>query len=168
MRAWWESTALIAAFLAAILIAGFGVSGCSDDLAQENSNQLQQQQRQIEDLQQQLDALKTQQRKFYTISSQIAPGGCDQAVMHDAAARGKQKLAARDYESALGYFQDAASSCPNNAKAELDVARVYEAMGERDHAAAHYRRAAALGKGAEALTGAQARQALQRLAEKEP
>jgi tetratricopeptide (TPR) repeat protein len=133
-------------------------------MAEANATQLQQQQQQITDLQSQIDALKNQQSKFYSISSQVAPGGCDQGVTHDATQRGEQKLSARDYEAALGYFEDAQSACPNSAEAELNLARVYEAMGERDQAVPHYRRAIELAKDSDPAIASQARTALSRSA----
>jgi tetratricopeptide (TPR) repeat protein len=154
----WQSLALAAAVCASALALG-----CADNMAQVNSNQLQQEQQQIEDLQHQIDSLKQQQNKFYALSSQIAPGGCDQGVLHDATQRGDAKLAARDYERAIDYYQDAASACPNNAAAEFNIARAYESEGERDRATAHYRRAAMLGIGAQADVGDQAHAALSRI-----
>jgi Tfp pilus assembly protein PilF len=114
-------------------------------------------------LQHQIDSLKQQQNKFYALSSQIAPGGCDHGVMHDATQRGDDKLAHRDYDAAIDYFEDAASACPNDAAAEFNLARAYEAEGERDQASAHYKRAAKLGVGPEADVGEQARVALSRI-----
>ena len=154
----WQGVALAAAVGA--IASAFG---CVDNMAEVNSNQLQQQQQQIEDLQHQIDSLKQQQSQFYALSSQVAPGGCDQGVMHDATQRANDKLAAHDYERALDYYQDAASACPNNATAEFNIARTYEAEGERDQASAHYRRAAMLGKGAQADVGQEARAALSRI-----
>ena len=66
-------------------------------------------------------------------------------------------------EGALDYYQDAAAACPNNAGAEFNLARAYEAEGERDQASAHYRRAADLGKGAQVGVARQARAALARI-----
>ncbi|HTW87194.1 MAG TPA: tetratricopeptide repeat protein [Candidatus Binataceae bacterium] len=154
----WQGVAMAAA-MGAIAIA----LGCADNMAESNSSQLQQQQQQIEDLQHQIDALKQQQGQFYALSSQVAPGGCDHGVMHDATQRGNEKLAARDYDGALDYFQDAASACPNDATAEFNLGRAYEAEGERDQASAHYRRAAKLGIGTQADVGEQARAALSRI-----
>ncbi len=150
-------------FLAAALGGAAAALGCADNLAEINSNQLQSQQKQIDDLQHQIDSLKQQQNKFYALSSQMAPGGCDHGVMHDATQRGNDKLAARDYEAAIDYFEDAASACPNDAGAEFNLARAYEAEGERDQASAHYKRAERLGVGPQAGVGEQARAALSRI-----
>jgi tetratricopeptide (TPR) repeat protein len=145
-------------------IAMLVAAGCADSsLAQANATQLQEEQKQIDELQRQLDALKSQQSKFYIISSQIAPGGCDQGVMHDATQRGEQKLVVKDYEAALGYFQDAQSACPNNPQTELNLARVYETMGERDQAVPHYQRAIELAKSFNPVLVRQAKQALTRI-----
>jgi len=150
--------------IAAAVAASMAGPGCvADNMADVNSNLLQQQQRQIDDLQHQIDSLKQQQSKFYALSSQVAPGGCDHGVMHDATQHGNDKLAARDYEAAIDYYEDAASACPNDAAAEFNLARAYEAEGERDQASAHYRRAANLGKGTQAGVGEEARAALSRL-----
>lgn len=155
----WQGIALAAA-----MAATAAVIGCADEMAQENANQLKQEQSQIEDLQHQIDALKQQQGQFYALSSQVAPGGCDHGVMHDATKKGEDKLAAHDYEAALDYYQDAASACPNDASVEFNLARAYEAMGDRDQATVHYRRAAKLGKGKQAALRRQARQAISRIA----
>jgi tetratricopeptide (TPR) repeat protein len=154
----WQGVALAAAVGA--MVSGVG---CVEDMAQVNSRQLHQQQRQLEDLQHQIEALKQQQNKFYSLSSQVAPGGCDHGVMHDATQRGDDKLAARDYEGAVAYYQDAASACPNSAEAEFNLARAYEAENERDQASAHYERAAKLGKDAQSVVAQQARAALLRI-----
>src|SRR5579885_2816922 len=148
--------------VAAAMVATAAAPGCvADNMAEVNSTLLQQQQRQIDDLQHQIDSLKQQQSKFYALSSQVAPGGCDHGVMHDATQHGDQKLAARDYEAAIDYYEDAASACPNDASAEYNLARAYEAEGERDQASAHYRRAANLGKSS--ADGDQALAALKRI-----
>lgn len=158
----WLRNATVAVVAAVAII---NVTGCADNgMAEANATQLQQQQQQITDLQTQIDALKNQQTKFYSISSQIAPGGCDQGVTHDATQRGDEKLAGQDYEAALGYFEDAQSACPNSAETELNLGRVYDAMGERDQAAPHYRRAIELAKDSDPTVASQARTALGRIA----
>jgi tetratricopeptide (TPR) repeat protein len=154
-----------AAVAVVAVIAVFNATGCADSaIAEANAAQLQQEQKQIDDLQHQLDALKQQQAKFYGMSSSIAPGGCDQGVTHDATQRGEAKLATHDFEAALGYFEDAQTACPNSPEAELNLARAYEAMGEQDQAVPHYQRAISLAGSSNPFITKQAEKALTHIA----
>ncbi|MFZ0889146.1 MAG: hypothetical protein WA005_11885, partial [Candidatus Binataceae bacterium] len=64
---------------------------------------------------------------------------------------------------ALGYYQDALTACPDSAQAELNLARTYEAMGQREDAIAHYRNAEKGGGESGDAAARQARDALSRL-----
>jgi tetratricopeptide (TPR) repeat protein len=135
------------------------LSGCLESEIEANNEQIKQQQAQIADMQKQIDVLKAQQ---YTPTP--PPGvGCDQAVMATATKRGGERFAAGDFKRALGYYQDALTACPGDARAEVNLARTYEAQGNRTAAIEHYRAAAASTDSAAADAQQAARTALQRL-----
>ena len=52
------------------------------------------------------------------------------------------KFAAGDFNKALGYYQDALMACPHDDQAEVNVARSYEALGNKVAAINMYRRVA--------------------------
>ena len=56
--------------------------------------------------------------------------------------RGGDKFAAGDFNKALGYYQDALLACPNDERAEVNVARTYEALGNKVAAINLYRKVA--------------------------
>ncbi|MGH7842598.1 MAG: hypothetical protein ACREQT_13900, partial [Candidatus Binataceae bacterium] len=61
-------------------------------------------------------------------------------------------------------YQDAVTGCPNDASAQLNLARTFEANGDHPQALAHYRLAAdATGGDANSDAVRQARDALSRL-----
>jgi tetratricopeptide (TPR) repeat protein len=148
---------LLACGLAIALAAA--LSGCLESEIEENNRLIQQQQAQLENLQKEIDALKAQQ---YTPTP--PPGStCDKAVMATATQRGGERFAAGDFKRALGYYQDALTACPGDARAEVNLARTYEAQGKRTDAVAHYRQAASSTDSAESDAQKEARTALQRL-----
>ena len=59
-----------------------------------------------------------------------------------ASHRGGDKFAAGDFNKALGYYQDALLACPNDDRAEVNVARSYEALGNKVAAINLYRKVA--------------------------
>ena len=59
-----------------------------------------------------------------------------------ASHRGGDKFAAGDFNKALGYYQDALLACPNDERAEVNVARSYEALGNKVAAINLYRKVA--------------------------
>jgi tetratricopeptide (TPR) repeat protein len=145
-------------YLAALLLAG-----CfNDSLLKANQQQLERQQTELDQLKQEVSAL---QNPHPTYNYPSAPtGSCDQAIMHEATRKGGERFAAGDFSAALGYYQDALSACPNNAQANLNLARAYEAAGDRAQAVSHYRIAAnASGSDADADAVRDARAALSRL-----
>jgi Tfp pilus assembly protein PilF len=84
--------------------------------------------------------------------------------MREATRKGGASFAAGDLSSALSYYQDALTACPQSAQANLNLARTYEAVGDRAQAVQHYRDAAnANGTGADAQAAHDARAALSRL-----
>jgi tetratricopeptide (TPR) repeat protein len=117
-------------------------SGCSDQ--NDATNKLvQQQQEQLEHQQQELEQLQANQNQNYTPGvASSARGGCDKEVEMTATHRGGDKFAAGDFNKALGYYQDALLACPNDEKAEVNVARSYEALGNKVAAINLYRKVA--------------------------
>ena len=135
-------------------------AGCVGDEIKANQRQLDQQQSQLDQLKQQIEALQNQRPTYSTTAP--APGGCDEAVLHEASRKGGDLFAANDFAHALGYYQDAVAACGKNGRAQVNLARTYEAMGERSDALTHYKLAAAASD-ADADTASQARAALARL-----
>ena len=94
----------------------------------------------------------------------MPPGSCDANIMREATRKGGERFAASDFSGALGYYQDALTACPHSAQANLNLARAYEAIGDRAQAISHYRTAAnASGSNTDAEAVRQARAALTRL-----
>jgi Tfp pilus assembly protein PilF len=84
--------------------------------------------------------------------------------MREATLKGGKRFAASDFGEALSYYQDALTACPKSAQANLNVARAYEAVGDRAQAVSHYRIAANVsGSDADAEAVREARAALTRL-----
>jgi tetratricopeptide (TPR) repeat protein len=155
----------------AVLILVTPLSGCSGGAAAENQRQLEQQQGELDQLKKDVAALQAQQSTpSYNTSAgstsaagNPAPGGCDTAVMRVATRKGGERFAATDFARALGYYQDALTACPASPQAQLNVARTFEAMGDRTQAIAHYKLASeAVGAG-DADAVRQAREAIARL-----
>jgi tetratricopeptide (TPR) repeat protein len=144
--------------LAAILIVC--APACENAAIQANEQQVQQQQAQIQKMQEQIAALKSGQSYSTTPP---APGSCDKSVMAEASRHGGDKMASGDFSRAVGYYNDALTACPDNAQAEVNLARAYEAMHESDKALANYRLAAASTDPADASAVQEARLALKRL-----
>jgi tetratricopeptide (TPR) repeat protein len=146
---------------AAVMVGA--LCGCQQAAIAENQKQVTAIQAQVQEMQKQIAALKTQQSYSTAASVPGAPGTCDKAVRDTATRRGGDAFVAGDLQSASGYYQDAVTACPTSARAQVNLARVYEKMGERANAIAHYRTAASL---ADSDTAAvkDARAALSRLA----
>jgi tetratricopeptide (TPR) repeat protein len=148
------------------------LTGCEQEALQSNQQQLQANQQQIEQMQQQIEALKARQANpppspmAYAAPSGAAvpgtPGTCDQHVRDTANRRGGDAFAAGDLNRALGYFKDALTACPGNAHSEMNLARTYEALGNRTAAIDHYR-AAVAASAAEPDLNQDARSSLSRL-----
>jgi tetratricopeptide (TPR) repeat protein len=154
----------------AVLILVTPLFGCSGGAAAENQRQLEQQQGELDELKKDVAALQAQQStpSYNTASSTSAggnpaPGGCDTAVMHVATRKGGERFAATDFAHALGYYQDALTACPANAQAQLNVARTFEALGDRTQAIAHYKLASEAAGPDDANAARQAREAIARL-----
>jgi tetratricopeptide (TPR) repeat protein len=116
------------------------LSGCAGDQIKANQNQLAQQQAELDQLKQQVAALQAQNSA--TQVGPVAPNGCDEDVMHEASRKGGERFAASDFPHALAYYQDAVTACPKNSRAQLNLARTYESIGEPTQAREHYQLAA--------------------------
>lgn len=158
-RAWISATAGFA------IVIAFGAAGCLSDAIKENQRQLDQQKTELDQLKQQVADLKAAQQPSYPT---VAPplGSCDKAVMQAATRHGGERFAASEFDKALGYYQDAVTACPTSAQAQLNVARAYESLGDRDQAMNYYKRAVQSAPSEDAAVAQQAQQALARLAAK--
>jgi len=143
----------------ATLLIGVSVAGCLGPQIEANNRQLQEQQAQIEKLQQDIEAM----RQGASYSTAPAPAGsCDMDIVRKATQRGGDEFAKGNFKQALGYYQDAATACPGNAEAQLNLARTQEALGDRAAAITNYTSAASATSSDPAIAN-QARDALQRL-----
>src|SRR5579885_3635007 len=122
-----------------IFVFALAAASCQSAALQANQTQIEQQQGEIA-------TLKAQQSYATPMPP---PGSCDRDVMAKATRQGGEKYASGDYSKALGYYQDALSACPGDARAELNVGRAYEALNDREHALDYYQRAASSGDPAE-------------------
>jgi tetratricopeptide (TPR) repeat protein len=165
-RAWIPASAELAIGLA--IVMSVGAAGCLSDAIKQNQQQLDQQKTELDQLKQQVADLQAAQQPSYPTTAP-PPGSCDKAVMQVATRHGGERLAASEFTKALGYYQDAVTACPTSAQALLNVARAYEALGDRYHAMDYYRRAvqaAPADHDAHPAVAEQAQQALARLAAK--
>jgi tetratricopeptide (TPR) repeat protein len=131
--------------ITALVIGVFALvgSGCMGDQIDATNKLVQQQQEQLEHQQQELEAIKATQNQGYSPGvPSSARGGCDKDVETTATQRGGDRFAAGDFNKALGYYQDALLACPNDERAEVNVARTYEALGNKVAAINLYRKVA--------------------------
>jgi len=147
-----------------LAVATFAIigSGCGSDQNAATNELVKQQQTQIEQLQQQIDALKSNQTP-YTPGVASRSGGCDRGVEQTATKRGGERFAAGDFNKALLYYNDAVTACPTDDRAEVNVARTYEALGNNAAAIKYYRKAAESNGPTVSDASDQARAALDRL-----
>ncbi|HYB92120.1 MAG TPA: tetratricopeptide repeat protein [Candidatus Binataceae bacterium] len=143
-----------------VALIACSAAACLQAAIDQNKSLIEQQQAQLQQMQQDIAALRAQQSPS---AAPVPPGQCDAGVMAKATRSGGEKFAANDFAKALGYYQDALAACPGNPRAELNVARAYEASGNRADAIEHYQRAAASGDPSEHDAEEQARAALTRL-----
>ncbi len=151
---------LVALVIAAVVTTL--VAGCSQSAIEEMRRQLESQQAILERNQREIGELQAAQAAAPRTVA-VAPGTCDTSVMDLATRKGGERFAANDFEQALGYYQDALAACPQSAKTELNVARTYEALGNRSLAILHYQHAANDGDAADEDARTQARAALARI-----
>jgi tetratricopeptide (TPR) repeat protein len=150
--------------LLALAIATFATvsSGCGSDQNAATNELVKQQQIQIEQQQQEIDAIKNAQAS-YTPGVASTAGGCDQGVENTATKRGGERFAWSDFSKALLYYNDALTACPTDDRAEVNVARTYEALGNNAAAIKHYRKAAESNGPTVSDASEQARAALERM-----
>lgn len=129
-----------------------------------NKQELSEQRAQLIELQHEVAVIKARSRSNSYSTASSKPNACDSAVMREATRKGGARMAAGQVNTALGYYQDAVAACPASAEAQLNLANIYENMGDRAAAVEHYRQAAtASGAQADGESIAKARAALQRL-----
>ncbi len=121
------------------------LAGCDSATLKAQQQQVQENQQQIEQQQQEIEALKANGPSSYTPGVVPPAGGCDRATADVATKRGGDKFASGDYQHALAYYKDALTACPGDARAEINLARTYEALGDRQSALEQYRAAASSG-----------------------
>jgi tetratricopeptide (TPR) repeat protein len=139
-------------------------AGCGNDQATATQQLVQQQQGQIEAQQKEIEAMTLNQNQGYTPGvATSGPGGCDKGVEMAAGHHGGERFAANDFAGALAYYQDALLACPTDARAEVNVGRTYEALGNKSAAINHYRKAADSGGAVVSDAQEEARNALERL-----
>lgn len=147
----------------ALLIAPALFGGCLDQQISENQRQLQQQRAELDQLKREVAALQARQAQAGYPTTPPPPGSCDKDVMRAATDRGDAQFAAGNFSRALGYYQDAVTACPKDARAQLNVARAYEKLGNREQAIDYYRRASQADSPDESDATEQAKAALIRL-----
>jgi len=152
-----------ASLLVAAGLVPVSLAGCGDSQIEANNELVKQQQTQIEQMQQEIEALKTNQGAGYTPGVPSNTNGCDKGVETTATQRGGERFAASDFGKALGYYQDALTACPTDDRAEVNIARAYEALGDKASAVKHYRKAANAGGVTVTDAQTQAQNALVRL-----
>jgi tetratricopeptide (TPR) repeat protein len=139
-------------------------AGCMGDQIEATNRLVEQQQDQLERQQQEIEALRASQNQSYTSGlATSSAGGCDKGVENAASQRGGDRFAAGDFSKALEYYQDALSACRADARAEVNVARTYEALGDKVSAIKHYRKAADINSPTVSEAQDQAQAALLRL-----
>jgi tetratricopeptide (TPR) repeat protein len=126
------------AMLAAIVLAG-----CMQSQIDANNRQLAQQEAELDQLKQQVQALQNQGAQSSYATAPPSPNACDATVMREATRKGGERMAAGDPVKAIGYYQDAVTACPSSAEAQLNLAHADELIGDRAGALEHYRLAAA-------------------------
>lgn len=159
-------TKLATRILLALALGIFALmgAGCMGDQIEATKQLVEQQQSQLEQQQQEIEALKANQNQGYAPGvAASSPGGCDKGVETAASQRGGDRFAASDFSKALEYYQDALSACPTDDRAEVNVARTYEALGNKVSAIKHYRKAADSNSPIVSDASEQARAALERL-----
>ena len=126
-------------FAAIFLIPTAFALGCQNAAIEANQRQVQQNQNMIEQSQREIASLKAQQNSPPPPSK---AGACDKTVEASATHSGGDALASGDMSKALGYYQDALTACPSSSKADMNLARVYETLDNREAAIRYYRAAA--------------------------
>jgi len=150
-----------------LMVLGTFAAGCMQKEIEQSQRQLQTQQVQLEKLSRDVEQMRALQAA--TQRTPVAPlGTCDPSVRDLATRKGGERFAANDFQQALGYYEDALVACPKSARAELNVARTYEAIGNRSLAIEHYQRASSESDSSDPDARSQARDALARLGSASP
>jgi tetratricopeptide (TPR) repeat protein len=136
--------------------------GCANAAIEANRRQVEQNQALIEQTQKELAMMQAQQSYSPPPSTPGQPGSCDKNVEATATRRGGDAYTTGDMTKALGYYQDALTACPSSSKADMNLARVYETLDNRD-AAIRYYHAAATANDSDAHSAQDAKTALSRL-----
>jgi tetratricopeptide (TPR) repeat protein len=134
---------------------------CANDAIEANRRQVEQNQALIEQTQRQLAMLQAQQNT----PPPTAPGktgAWDKNVEAVATRRAGDAYTSGNMTKALGYYQDALTACPSSSKADMNLARTYETLDNRD-AAIRYYRAAASANDSDGASAQDAKAALSRL-----
>ena len=118
-------------------------SGCANEAIEANKRQVQQNQALIEQSQRQIAMLQSQQNSPPPPPAVGQPGGCDKNVEAAATKRAGDAYTSGDLSKAMGYYRDAVTACPASAKANVNLARAYETLDNRESAIQYYRAAAA-------------------------
>jgi tetratricopeptide (TPR) repeat protein len=150
-----RASCLVVVLSALAIFAG----GCLQSKIEENTRQLQEQQAELDKLKQEVAAINAPQSN----ATPLPAGACDTDVSREATRKGGERFAASAFGEALGYYQDALAACPGDAHAELNLARTYEALGNRADAISHYKNAAKDAGKATDQSAQEARDALSRL-----
>lgn len=137
-------------------------SGCGGDQIAETQAMVKQQQEQIEQQQQEIESLQNTQAA-YTPGVASSTGGCDHGVENAATERGGERFSSGDFHKALDYYNDALTACPSSDQAQVNIARTYEALGNKPAAIKHYRIAAESTSVTVSRASDEAKQALVRL-----
>lgn len=145
-----------------LLCAALAVAtgACESAALKANQDQVAQNQQQIEQMQKEIAELKAQDANR---TPQPLPASCDRDVLARATRQGGDNYASGDFSKALGYYQDALTACPGNARAELNVGRAYEALNDRQQALNYYQQAASSGDPTEIAAEKEAHTAVDRL-----
>jgi tetratricopeptide (TPR) repeat protein len=155
---------MLAAIRAIVYAASLAiVAGCLNSVLQAaNQQQLKHQQDELNQLKQEVAALQTPPGANHYPS--LPSGSCDTNIMKVATRKGGERFAAGDFSEALNYYEDAVTACPSSARANVNLARAYEAVGDRQQAVSHYKIAAnASGSDTDPDAVRQARTSLERL-----
>ncbi len=146
------------------------LTSCQGAAIEANQRQVQANQDQIEQMQHEIARLKAEGAtptpiappipSSSSISGTSVNPGCDRSVMEKANRKAGDAFAAGDLKKALAYYNDALSACPGDPRAEMNVARTNEALGNRDIAIEHYR---AVAKSPDSAAASQARTALSQM-----
>jgi len=146
------------------------LTSCQGAAIEANQRQVQANQQQIEDMQREIARLKAEGAapsptappipSSSSISGTSSNSGCDRAVTEKANRKAGDAFAAGDLKKALAYYNDALTACPGDPRAEMNVARTNESLGNRDTAIEHYR---AVAKSSDSGAASDARTALSRM-----